>query len=126
MSKRHRITYGHTCEGGVLVVEYSLLIDFTFCPAEPRTHDEPGYPAHAEDIRVVGITAEIGGESVSLFDVVKHAEELRVFNEMLDDEEDSTFRESVERAIAEHLRDADEDAKEAAAEAKFQAMRDGE
>lgn len=119
-----RMNYCMIDEAGLLAVEYTLRIAFTFCPAEPRTHDDEGCPARVEDVHIVRITAEIGGTPVNLNNPVKHAEELRVFNDMLD--EDSTFRDKVELAIAEHLREVDEAVKESAAEAKYQAKRDGE
>lgn len=117
----HRMIYPVTCEAGILTVEYSLAIEFDWEPGQHGDRINPPIPAGPEDIQIMGITAAIGRKSVEL-DI--GSEEFRVFDDMLD--EDRKFFEKVQAACCEHMRDEREAAQEAFAEAKFQAMRDGE
>ena len=117
----HRMYYPYTCEGGILTVEYSLAIEFDWEPGQRGDRIDPPIPAGPEDIQIMGITAAIGRKSVEL-DI--GSEEFRVFDDMLD--EDRPFFEKVQSACCEHMRDEREAARESAAEAKFQSMRDRE
>ena len=117
----HRMTYSLTDEAGLLVVEYGLTVEFGFDEGEKETRDCPGTPPHPYDVFIVKVCAAIGNQ----LSVFTGGDELRVFKEMFNENKDG-LRDKIHDACFAHMKDADEDAKESAAEAKFQAMRDGE
>jgi hypothetical protein len=117
----HRMYYPMTCEGGFLTVEYSLGIDFDWEPGQRGDRINPPIPAGPDDIQLASVSAAFG-ERVVYFPM--DSEEFRVFEDMLD--EDRPFFEKVQAACCEHIQAKREAAQDAAAEAKFQAMRDGE
>ena len=123
----------HYSDRGLLGVEYELRVEFGFAEAEPMTRDFPGIPAHPYDVRITAATAKIGnGEPVKItneFDLIE-------LNRMLDpsywnDNHEvkalsKAFVDEIEEEIAEYMNTKQEAARESAAEAKFQAMRDRE
>jgi hypothetical protein len=119
--KTHRMIYPLTDETGILTVEYGLTVEFGFDEGEKQTRDCPGYPAHPVDVNIIKVTASLGNQLAVFTD----GEELRVFNDMYDENVDG-LADKIHDACFEYMKDLDEDAKEAKAEAKFQAMRDGE
>jgi hypothetical protein len=125
--------YTHYDDSGLLGIEYDLTIEFGFSPAEPGSRINPPIPAHIYDERIVAATAYIANaepvEITNEFDLI-------ALNNMLDPGywtvseplkvAAQNFLDTVHEAIAEHLDEEDKVARESAAEAKFQAMRDGE
>ena len=116
----HRMYYPYTCEGGILTVEYTLGIDFDWESGQRGDYMNPPIPAQPEDIQLVEVSAALG-EHVVYFPM--DSEEFRAFEDLLDEPK---FYEKIEAACCEHIADKREAARESAAEAKFQAMRDGE
>jgi len=127
----HRMKMDHFDDRGLLGVEYEFEIEFGFSPAEPGDRINPPIPAHPYDVRIVKAWAVFLWERSKVID----ASDLERLNRMLNPSswpdgplrvESQEFLDSVHEAIAEHLNNEDQAARESAAEAKFQAMRDGE
>jgi len=118
----HRMNYHHYDDSNLLDISYGLTIEFGI------SKDEPPY-----DVRIVAATVQAGSaEPVKIM----HEGDLVAMNMMLDSANwkgneavritSQRFVADVETAIAEHLDEQDKAARESAAEAKFQAVRDGE
>jgi cytochrome c556 len=114
--------YTHYDDSNLLDITYDLTIEFGI------SKDEPPY-----DIRIVAATVTAGNADPVR---ITNPFDLATINRMLDPSfwkgnesvwlTSRRFVDDVEIAIAEHLNELDQAAKELAAEAKFQAMRDGE
>lgn len=118
----HRFKYHHYDDSNLLDISYDLTIEFGI------SKDEPPY-----DVRIVAAEVTAGNaDPVRITNPI----DLAMMNRMLDpsfwkDNEavritSQRFVDDVEAAIAEHLDEEDKVARESAAEAKFQAMRDSE
>jgi hypothetical protein len=108
-----RYTHRITDEGGLLVIEYELLIEYDIQPAEP----ENNIPcAGLVDVIVTKARCKIGGRE---FPIDTHP-----FNFLL--EHAKSFKDDIESAISEHEHEQHEAALEFYADAKWQARRDGE
>ena len=129
----HRFKYHHYDDSNLLDISYDLTIEFDWDKGQPGDRIDPPIPAHTTDVRIVAALVSVGHSgSVE----VTHAHDLRMMNNMLDpllwkDNDpirvtSQRFVDDVEIAIAEHLDEEDKAARESAAEAKFQAMRDRE
>lgn len=119
----HRFKYHHYDDSNLLDISYDLTIEFSFDKSDPCI----------EDIRIVAAEVQAGSaEPVK----IEHEGDLVAMNMMLDPDHwkgneavwltSRRFLDDVEIAIAEHLDEQDKAARESAAEAKFQAMRDRE
>ena len=118
----HRMKYTHYDDSNLLDITYDLTIEFGI------SKDEPPY-----DIRIVAATVTAGNADPVR---ITNPFDLATINRMLDPSfwkgnesvwlTSRRFVDDVEIAIAEHLNELDQAAKELAAEAKFQAERDGE
>lgn len=130
----HRMKMDHFDDRGLLGVEYEFEIEFGFAEAEPGDRINPPIPAHPYDERIVSAKVWFGGKRFVINSNV-YVNELSCLNKMLSPGAwpegplrvaSQEFLDSVHEAIAEHLKTERESARESAAEAKFQAMRDGE
>jgi hypothetical protein len=129
----HRIKYHHYDDSNLLDISYDLTIEFDYCEPQPASHFDPAIDGGPYDIKIVAASVTVGASGA-----VKIANEgdLKTMNQMLAPSfwkgneavriTSQRFVDEVETAIAEHLDEQDQAAKEFAAEAKFQAMRDGE
>lgn len=122
---RHFFDFYLTDEAGLLCVEYTLRVSYDWEPGQKGDRIDPPIPAGPCDIGVEQVTAAIGDKSF-VFD--GKSDECRVFDDMIDGsgEAERKFTAAVQEACFDNERDKWDEAREAAAEAKYQAMRDGE
>ena len=129
----HRIKYHHYDDSNLLDITYDLTIEFDWDKGQPGDRIDPPIPAHTTDVRIVAATITVGASGAVK---ITSDGDLKTMNQMLDPSiwtgnrevrvTSQRFVDDVEIAIAEHLDEEDQAARESAAEAKFQAMRDGE
>jgi hypothetical protein len=122
--------YHHYDDSNLIDISYDLTIEFDWDKGQPGDRIDP---AHTTDVRIVAAIVQAGSaERVEIM----HEGDLVAMNMMLDPSQwkdneamritSQRFVDDVEIAIAEHLHEQDQAARESAAEARFQAMRDGE
>jgi hypothetical protein len=113
---RRTLKYELTDETGLLPVEYSLWIEYEIAPAET---DVGIFEPCLCDVRIVSVFGSVG----VLLDPVGSAG-LEFFRERLSSCKE--FRDAIEEACFEHANEQALEAQESAADAKWQARRDGE
>jgi hypothetical protein len=114
---RH-FTWKTTDESGLLTIEYEVEMTYDIQPREP----ENGIMVpHLFDLQVTRIRFKADGMPAIWFG---GGDAARRLNERI--ATDKNLRDEIESAIAEHESEQQEAAKEAAADAKWQARRDGE
>lgn len=128
----HRFKYQHYDDSNLLDISYDLTIEFDWDKGQSGDRIDPPIPAHTTDVRIVAATISTGSSGGTF----ANKDDLKKMNLMLDPEHwngipviketSQRFVDEVEAAIAEHLDQEDQAARESAADVKFQAMRDGE
>jgi hypothetical protein len=128
----HRMQYHHYDDSNLLDISYDLTIEFDWDEGQPGDRIDPPIPPHTTDVRIVAATMSIGSSGGTF----ANKKDLETMNQMLNPSlwkhneavriTSQRFVDDIETAIAEHLDEQDQAACESAAEARFQAMRDGE
>lgn len=123
----HRINYHHYDDSNLLDIGYDLTIEFGWSDPQPASHFDPAIEGGPYDVRIIAASVTVGASGA-----VKIANDgdLKTINLMLDPSfwkgneavriTSQKFVADVEAAIAEHLDNQDQAARESAADAKFQ------